>query len=203
MIGKMAGWADEALAFGSKVGQGIKADKYIRKGLKQRKPTSAEADGLFSGALKKAKDSSIGTKLTANTGYKIKTEKLSDDVMESLATANTQSKSRATSIADELKGLGPDDAKRSGLEKQLTSLKERTTRMDGMLETGTFQREANMKEYASEYFGDELYGGFRTKAAIGAGVGIGVGAVGLRYATGGNLTRNGNGDRDIVGIPLI
>ena len=53
---------------------------------------------------------------------------------------------------------------------------------------------------AKGYFGDETYGKTRTKAAIGAGVAT---AVGVRYLSGGNLTINAQGERDIAGIPFI
>lgn len=50
------------------------------------------------------------------------------------------------------------------------------------------------------YFGDAQYGSTRIKAALGAGAAV---AVGTRYLSGGNLTTNAQGERDIAGIPFI
>ena len=52
----------------------------------------------------------------------------------------------------------------------------------------------------SGYFGDAKYGGTRIKAAVGAGAAVGLGG---RYLSGGNLTTNAQGERDIVGIPFV
>lgn len=202
MFGKMAGFAEGFKAVKHEVGQGIRADKYIRKGMKQPNPASANADGLFSNGIRKAKQTSIGTKLTANTGYKIKTEKLTDDMMDSLSASGRNLKAQSAKIATEMEDLPVGDA-RAVLGKQREAIREKSQRVDGMLEKGSFQREATMREYASDYFNDEAYGDFRKKAAIGVGAAAGVGMLAGRFATGGSLTRNGNGDRDIVGIPLI
>lgn len=53
---------------------------------------------------------------------------------------------------------------------------------------------------AKGYFGDETYGGKRIGTVLGAGVAVGVG---MRYLSGGNLTKNAQGERDIAGIPFI
>ena len=53
---------------------------------------------------------------------------------------------------------------------------------------------------AKGYFGDETYGGKRVGTVLGAGVAT---AVGVRYLSGGNLTTNAQGERDIAGIPFI
>lgn len=53
---------------------------------------------------------------------------------------------------------------------------------------------------AKGYFGDETYGAIRRKTAIGAGAAA---SVGIRYLSGGNLTTNAQGERDIAGIPFI
>ena len=54
--------------------------------------------------------------------------------------------------------------------------------------------------FAKGYFGDKQYGGTRIKTALGAGAAT---AVGVRYLSGGNLTTNAQGERDIAGIPFI
>ena len=53
---------------------------------------------------------------------------------------------------------------------------------------------------AKGYFGDETYGGKRIGTVLGTGAAT---AVGVRYLSGGNLTTNAQGERDIAGIPFI
>ena len=55
-------------------------------------------------------------------------------------------------------------------------------------------------KFAQGYFGDKTYGKTRVKAAVGA---YAAGAVGTRYLSGGSLTSNAQGERDIAGIPFI
>ena len=57
-----------------------------------------------------------------------------------------------------------------------------------------------VKGAISGFFGDADYGSTRIKAAIGAGA---VGAIGTRYLSGGDLTHNSRGEKDIAGIPFI
>ena len=56
----------------------------------------------------------------------------------------------------------------------------------------------NIKNYYTE--GDAAT--LATRAGVTAGV-YGAGAIGLRYASGGNLGTNANGESDIAGIPFI
>ena len=78
---------------------------------------------------------------------------------------------------------------------------------------GNFTNDADLAKYigrekpgvgyynmAKGYFGDETYGKIRTKATIGGGAAA---AVGVRYLSGGNLTANAQGEKDIAGIPFI
>lgn len=204
MFGKIAGLADGAVAGASQIKQGFRMGRYIDKGLKVPKSVAndaAQKQGMFSKALGKAQESTLGSKLTANTGYKFKTEKIDYDMLESVEQIKMAHKTKINEINETLGGLDGSDLKNA--TKKRDHLLDKTKRMDEMLNTGEYQREYSMGEYAADYFGDEEYGGFRKKAAIGAGIGLGVGMVGARYATGGNLTRNGDGDRDIVGIPFI
>lgn len=53
---------------------------------------------------------------------------------------------------------------------------------------------------AKGYFGDEVNGEKRIKTVLGAGAAT---SVGTRYLSGGNLTTNAQGERDIAGIPFI
>ena len=50
------------------------------------------------------------------------------------------------------------------------------------------------------YFNDKTYGATRKKAALGAGAAT---AIGVRYLSGGNMTTNSMGERDIAGIPFV
>ena len=53
---------------------------------------------------------------------------------------------------------------------------------------------------AKGYFGDEVNGGKRIRTVLGAGAAT---AVGIRYLSGGNLTTNAQGEKDIAGVPFI
>lgn len=197
----MASSADGVLSKLGQFGQGSRASKFINKGAKAP-AADAAVDGFFSKALNSAKETSVGTKLTANTGYKIRKETLSEESMEALTENRAAMKKKAEDISKKLTEA-TDDVSRKPLQKQLDAVNERTSRMDQMLKDGSFERESTFREYASDYFGDEVYGDFRKKAAYGTGAAVGAGMLVGRFATGGSLTRNGDGDRDIVGIPLI
>lgn len=58
----------------------------------------------------------------------------------------------------------------------------------------------SMATKASGFFGDETYG---TTRKVVAGAGVAGGALAVRRLSGGTLTHNANGERDIAGIPLI
>lgn len=64
----------------------------------------------------------------------------------------------------------------------------------------TGKNEIGVLASAQGYFGNSKYGGTRIKAAVGAGAAVGLGG---RYLSGGNLTTNAQGERDIVGIPFV
>lgn len=201
MLGKMASAADGFLASAGQFKQGLRAAKYIEKGVK-KPATDAAKDGFFSKAINSAKQTAVGTKLTANTGYKAQKEVLTDHSIDAVNRIKADQTKRGLDIAEELKGA-TDEKTRQTLSKNLEAINGQTSRMDGMLDNGYFEREFTKKEYLKDYFGDETYGSFRKKAAAGTGAAVGAGMLVGRFATGGSLTRNGNGDRDIVGIPLI
>ena len=50
------------------------------------------------------------------------------------------------------------------------------------------------------FFKDKQYGGMRFKTGLGA---YAIGAIGMRYLSGGDLTHNARGERDIAGIPFV
>lgn len=69
-------------------------------------------------------------------------------------------------------------------------------------EPGTGAKVKNLGENIKNYYTEGDAGTLATRAGVTAGV-YGAGAVGLRYASGGNLTTNSNGESDIAGIPFI
>ena len=58
----------------------------------------------------------------------------------------------------------------------------------------------NIIDKTKAYFNDEVNGSYRKKAVAGIYGGV---AVGGRVLSGGSLTHNSDGERDIAGIPFI
>ena len=96
--------------------------------------------------------------------------------------------------------------------EQLNKLNSQLAGLQSTYRTGTIDTvNAALKEvtgkdkmgymrFAGGYFGDKTYGGTRVKAAIGAYAGVNIGG---RFLSGGGVTRNNTGERDIAGIPFI
>lgn len=96
--------------------------------------------------------------------------------------------------------------------EKLNTLTKQVTGLQGAYRTGTVDSvNAALKDvtgkdkmgymrFAQGYFGDSKYGGTRIKTALGA---TAAAAVSTRYLSGGNLTTNAQGERDIAGIPFI
>lgn len=61
-------------------------------------------------------------------------------------------------------------------------------------------KDFSMWQKAKMMYGDSTYGGARLKATAGAVGGV---SVGTRLLSGGSLTTNARGERDIVGVPFI
>lgn len=115
-------------------------------------------------------------------------------------------------LTKSIKNMTPGSKELADATEQLTKLNSQMSGMRSAYKTGTIDSvNAAMKEvtgkdkmgyinFAKGYFGDKQYGGTRIKTVLGAGAAT---AVGVRYLSGGNLTTNAQGERDIAGIPFI
>ena len=115
-------------------------------------------------------------------------------------------------LTKSIKNMAPGSKELADATEQLTKLNSQMSGMRSAYKTGTIDSvNAAMKEvtgkdkmgyinFAKGYFGDKQYGGTRIKTVLGAGAAT---AVGVRYLSGGNLTTNTQGERDIAGIPFI
>ena len=115
-------------------------------------------------------------------------------------------------LTKSIKNMVPGSKELANATEQLTKLNSQMSGMRSAYKTGTIDSvNAAMKEvtgkdkmgyinFAKGYFGDKQYGGTRIKTVLGAGAAT---AVGVRYLSGGNLTTNAQGERDIAGIPFI
>lgn len=115
-------------------------------------------------------------------------------------------------LTKSIKNMAPGSKELADATEQLTKLNSQMSGMRSAYKTGTIDSvNAAMKEvtgkdkmgymnFAKGYFGDKQYGGTRIKTVLGAGAAT---AVGVRYLSGGNLTTNAQGERDIAGIPFI
>ena len=108
-------------------------------------------------------------------------------------------------MKDGSKELADAIAKKEKIQSQLTGLYKASK--DGTIDTVnlalkdvTGKDKMGYMRLAGGYFGDKTYGGTRVKAAIGAYAGINIGG---RFLSGGGITRNNTGERDIAGIPFI
>lgn len=115
-------------------------------------------------------------------------------------------------LTKSIKNMAPGSKELADATEQLTKLNGQMSGMRSAYKTGTIDSvNAAMKEvtgkdkmgymnFAKGYFGDKQYGGTRIKTVLGAGAAT---AVGVRYLSGGNLTTNAQGEKDIAGIPFI
>lgn len=111
-----------------------------------------------------------------------------------------------TKSMDGMKGkeLAEAMARKDKLNSQISNLYKASNQgMDAVneaLSDVTGKDKMGYFRFAQGYFGDKTHGSTRVKTAIGA---YAAGAVGTRYLSGGNLTSNAQGERDIAGIPFI
>jgi hypothetical protein len=101
---------------------------------------------------------------------------------------------------DRVKGAIRTDAQGNIGAYDANALKGKT--LDFTSEPGSAAKFKNLGENIKNYYTEGDAGALATRAGVTAGV-YGAGAVGLRYASGGNLTTNSNGESDIAGIPFI
>ena len=103
-------------------------------------------------------------------------------------------------------GINDLMAKRTNIQSQITNLQSVVDNSPTIESVNEALQEVTGKDkmgylrFAKGYFGDEQYGKNRKIAAAGAGATL---AIGGRFLSGGNLTTNAQGERDIVGIPFI
>ena len=115
-------------------------------------------------------------------------------------------------LTKSIKNMAPGSKELADATEQLTKLNGQMSGMRSAYKTGTIHsvnaatKEATGKDtmgyinFAKGYFGDKQYGGTRIKTVLGPGAAT---AVGVRYLSGGNLTTNAQGEKDIAGIPFI
>ena len=136
-----------------------------------------------------------------------------DDVAKSFATQKGLKMGKdLREMKKTLKGLQEGSDEYIAMAEKISSAQDNFNRMASVHKTGTADAvNAAYKELTgknkigvlntmSGYFGDAKYGKTRIKAAVGAGAAIGVGG---RYLSGGNLSTNAQGERDIIGIPFV
>ena len=173
----------------------------IHKGYSKPKNADALSDGMFATALGIAKTTTAGKVLLPNSSGKRVTQKLNDDQLEMLQAFGTAQKQEIIAKEADFKKSDAYKADNTIAEPDvLKTLREQNKRTQDMIDTGSFERDQFFTEKALDYYRDPEYGNKRKWATVGA-----VGAIGLgsRLATGGDLTHNGRGERDIVGIPFI
>lgn len=164
------------------------------------KAFSREAMSNLSYSAVKADIDSASRKLIANAmDNKIITREAFEQV----------SKADDFNIIDYARNIAKKDGGNEAYKKSLADFKKKSMAFEevynnNMTEAEYFGRKANegigLKNTAKGYFLDPTYGKTRTKATLGAGAAA---AVGVRYLSGGNLTTNAQGERDIAGIPFI
>ena len=108
-------------------------------------------------------------------------------------------------MKDGSKELADAIAKKEKIQSQLTGLYKASKggtmdTVNSALKEVTGKDKMGYMRFAGGYFGDKTYGGTRVKAAIGAYAGVNIGG---RFLSGGGITRNNTGERDIAGIPFI
>ncbi len=175
--------------------------KQIEKGYTPPTGTDALKDGMFSSALKIARNTKSGQIFVPDVNTKQVRQALTDDQIELLDGINLTRKQKIINEEKAFKET-PEYKKDNTIAEPeaLKTLREQYNRTSTMIKDGGFERDQFLTERVSDYYGDKKYGTHRKVAAAGA-----IGAVGLgaRLASGGNLTHNGNGDKDIIGIPFI
>lgn len=114
----------------------------------------------------------------------VKGGEFQDDVLSQLF--EKQSKDRSAAFVNTM-GNAPDGLK----SKYYNHAKDK----EGFVNKGLFGAEV-----AKAYFSEDGKKGARIGTAV---AGAGVASVGLRYLSGGSMTQNNTGKRDIVGIPFV
>lgn len=198
---------DKVGAFGTDV-----ADHFIEKGLDKRTSryvakgpnvkSNTDANKSLLGKLAaKSKPNGVVNRMTANTGYKTVTETASDDLIENLQVKYSKS---ISDIDNKLAAEGITDDAVASLTKEREALQAQFNRASDLGMDPTYERGMTGLEYVRDYYNDKDHGGYRRRATAIAGAGTAIAAgVGARYVTGGDMTHNGSGKRDIIGVPFV
>lgn len=120
-----------------------------------------------------------------------------------IAKSIDQNRTKMDAIRKQMSGMAEGSEEAKALQKQLDHYKVANKSLAASgdeIRGGSLTSDASVWDKSKQYFGNEEYGGTRK---IAAGVGVGAAMLGTRFATGGSLTRNGNGESDIVGIPFV
>lgn len=134
----------------------------------------------------------VARNVARTSGHNLNAERHA--LMESMKKMNSGTKEHA----EALEQLTKMNTQLSGL--QSTYKNGTMDSVNSALKEVTGKDKMGYLRFAQGYFGDKTYGSTRVKTAIGA---YAAGAIGGRYASGGNLTSNAQGERDIAGIPFI
>lgn len=134
----------------------------------------------------------VARNVAYNTGKGIQAERMALRKSMSKIKPNTKEFTEATEQMDKL-------------NKQLAGLQStyRTGTIDSVnaaLKDVTGKDKMGYMRFAKGYFGDKTYGGTRIKTAVGAYAGVNLGG---RFLSGGGITTNNQGERDIAGIPFV
>lgn len=196
------------------------ASKSVKQTIKANNPVKANALSRFDskilggrGAEKVAKiqasDNGLMKSLIPGKGEISKTVKHSvnaDDIAglrSDISKSVSQNRTNMANTRKQMLGLAEGSDEAIALQKQIDNYKTANKSLissGNEIKSGSYTSDASMWDKGKQYFGNEEYGGNRK---IAAGVGVGAAMIGTRFATGGSLTRNGNGESDIVGIPFI
>lgn len=165
------------------------AISYVKNGARKTKVAanaSVADQNMFQRAIAKTKGSKLNNFIFDGTGRKTVNESLDDATIKKLEDMRMEAKNY---IAKGQK----DSASTKAYQAQVD-------RADALISGKKYARSVGLGDRIMDYYGHEEYGTGRKIATVGAVVGAGLAT---RYATGGDLTHNGSGRRDIIGVPLV
>ena len=146
----------------------------------------------YAEALEKAKASNVDDIWNNENVKRAQTHFLTDDMSENGARISLESYTGGD--VDDMISLLKEDS--AAYLKMSDSLGESISNA----QAGFVMQDQNMLEKTLTYFSNSEYGGKRVAATAAAGVGL---AVGGRLMSGGTLTRDADGRRDLAGVPFI
>lgn len=168
-----------------------------------RRSLTPEQSGEISSALSKQKNS-YAAEIKQLEAYQ-NTVTGADDWFNSDAAIKARAgKYDGTETSFDFTGYGNDaETVLQNIQKRTTELTSLSDGLDEQIDNvgkNFFMQDQNAMEKTMSYFTDSQYGKKRMAAAAIGTAGV---AVGGRLASGGSLTRDAEGRRDIAGVPLI